>query len=400
MISPRKPKVAFISLPETFFADGGVKSGSVIVNQEIADFLKNHGCEVLLFTVENKERIELRKLKGFGNTLMFQDLYNKVDEINGCDLVITSNYYGLVIPEIKVPIVTIFHHSAKSISNLIDKNLTSKIFLNWMKRARNFSIALSTSESLHGKIMSILEQYEIDNSFKTVAVSKQFSEELVNNYNIDRRKLIVIHNAVTDDLPEEISKDWQGELEVVYVGRVAKSYGGFAVKGFDRLLEIMEKLPKFRKKIIISTDGQELYQRFFEKHLPDTEIIYNLEHEKVGSELRKSHISLHCSRVESFGLTLVESMQNANVPIAFDAGIASEIIQNGKNGFLVKNEKEAIDIIKSISRPDFRPELKKMALRARTSIKKKLSVEATYGAYLRLVKEAAENGHKKRENCS
>ncbi len=48
-------------------------------------------------------------------------------------------------------------------------------------------------------------------------------------------------------------------------------------------------------------------------------------------------------RVEHFGMTLVEAMASRAFPIAFAAGGHKEIVENEKNGYLWKNEKELVD---------------------------------------------------------
>ena len=47
------------------------------------------------------------------------------------------------------------------------------------------------------------------------------------------------------------------------------------------------------------------------------------------------------SRYEGFGMTLTEALQNACIPLAYDSySSVHDIIQNGQNGFLIKNNDE------------------------------------------------------------
>jgi glycosyltransferase involved in cell wall biosynthesis len=48
------------------------------------------------------------------------------------------------------------------------------------------------------------------------------------------------------------------------------------------------------------------------------------------------------SRYEGFSLSLVEGMSQGLVPISFPVGVASEIIKDGENGYLVNTQEEAI----------------------------------------------------------
>jgi glycosyltransferase involved in cell wall biosynthesis len=53
-------------------------------------------------------------------------------------------------------------------------------------------------------------------------------------------------------------------------------------------------------------------------------------------------------RYEGFSLSLIEGMSQGLIPITYPVGVAQEIIINGKNGFIVKNQKEAIEKAKKI----------------------------------------------------
>jgi len=49
-----------------------------------------------------------------------------------------------------------------------------------------------------------------------------------------------------------------------------------------------------------------------------------------------------------FGLVMIEAMACGTPVIAFNCGSVSEIIKNGQNGFIVKNEEEALQALKQI----------------------------------------------------
>ncbi|MBW1783956.1 MAG: glycosyltransferase, partial [Deltaproteobacteria bacterium] len=55
---------------------------------------------------------------------------------------------------------------------------------------------------------------------------------------------------------------------------------------------------------------------------------------------------------EPFGLSVIESMACGTPVIAFDRGSMPELIQNGKNGFLVNNVNEAIETVAHIKEID------------------------------------------------
>jgi len=63
---------------------------------------------------------------------------------------------------------------------------------------------------------------------------------------------------------------------------------------------------------------------------------------------------------EPFGLTFIESMAAGTPPISFDRGSASEVIEHGKSGYVVKTLKQMIKAVKNIDEID-RAECRKYA---------------------------------------
>ena len=51
---------------------------------------------------------------------------------------------------------------------------------------------------------------------------------------------------------------------------------------------------------------------------------------------------------EPFGLTIIETMASGTPTIAFNNGSIPEIIDDGKTGFIVKNERKMLEAMKKI----------------------------------------------------
>ena len=74
----------------------------------------------------------------------------------------------------------------------------------------------------------------------------------------------------------------------------------------------------------------------------------------VGPVERKRILGKACALLhpiqfdEPFGLSVIESMACGTPVIAFNRGSMSELIENGKSGFLVKNMDEAIGAVARI----------------------------------------------------
>ena len=55
------------------------------------------------------------------------------------------------------------------------------------------------------------------------------------------------------------------------------------------------------------------------------------------------------SKIESFGITYIESLASLTPVLSFNSKGANEIVKNNYNGFLVNDEHELIDKIKELS---------------------------------------------------
>jgi len=149
--------------------------------------------------------------------------------------------------------------------------------------------------------------------------------------------------------------DFQPEPEdyLLFFGRIHHD------KGAREALEIARAC---NKKLIMAgiIQDEAYYLQYVEPHLDEHRAVY------VGSVgpiqrnllLKKAYALLHPINFnEPFGLSVVESLACGTPVIAFDRGSMSELIEDGKSGFLVSTVEEAIAAvarIKGIDRADCR----------------------------------------------
>jgi len=83
--------------------------------------------------------------------------------------------------------------------------------------------------------------------------------------------------------------------------------------------------------------------------LSNPPIIITVASQERDSVLRNAYALLHpINFSEPFGLSVVESMACGTPVLAFGKGSMPEIIQNGKNGFIVSNIEEMAQRLKDI----------------------------------------------------
>lgn len=382
-------KIAFIRFPKSLYQSGKkILGGSEIANQYFIDYFRSKGLEVIEFSPETMQRLEIGEIPAIGTPLMFQDLARQSEEINKCDVMISSHWFCAIVPEITIPMITIYHSNTKLLLRTIKDPLDVKddIFEKWLAKLEDFGLAKRSYDSLFDQIISIVEEYLSKKSAKIVAVSNYLKETLVNDYKIDPEKVRVVYCAnPTDWVNKQIKKDFsQQRLRIINVTRLPIEYSSVKLKGIDRVFEIFSKAANVDKCMLGSTIAGK-YKDFMSAKLGDVNFIENATREEVFGELSKSHILFQASRFESFGLSLTEAMLTGTIPITFPVGVADEIIENGKNGFIVRSVDEAVERIEYLDKN--RQILDEISNNARETVLSRMSNEAVGEQYIKLIRD-------------
>lgn len=146
---------------------------------------------------------------------------------------------------------------------------------------------------------------------------------------------------ILDTVPDKLSK--LNEKRLISVGRLSRE------KAYEDLLDVFkiihEKEPSWRLDII--GDGAQknlLGDRIYAEGWTDCVKLHGFQDKTyINDLLSKSSIYLMSSVTESFGIVLIEAMSHGLPCVAFDSAEGStELIENGKNGFLIsyRNKEE------------------------------------------------------------
>jgi len=117
--------------------------------------------------------------------------------------------------------------------------------------------------------------------------------------------------------------------------------------------EAVEIARACNRKLILAgiIQDEAYYHQYIEPHLDNNNVVYA---GSVGSVdrnqlLGKATALLHPINFnEPFGLSVIEAMACGTPVIAFNKGSMPELMEHGKNGFLVKTVKDAIDAVAHI----------------------------------------------------
>ena len=173
-----------------------------------------------------------------------------------------------------------------------------------------------------------------------------YSKELIKS----KCEVVYIPNVI-EGIPEKIAP--LDEKRLVSVGRLSPE------KGFMDLLKIFTLLkkdyPDWSLDIVGDGVEKERLAKFIKEHdLEDSVTLHGFrDKDYIDELLHKSSIYLLTSYTESFGIVLIEAMSHGVPCIAFDSAEgARDLIQSGKNGYLIKNRsysafiKKVEDLIK------------------------------------------------------
>lgn len=168
-----------------------------------------------------------------------------------------------------------------------------------------------------------------------VLVSKNLEEFYKKKLINSKCKCVYISNIV-DSIPKRVAP--LQEKRLISVGRLS------AEKGFIDLLMLYNKIEKNHPDwcLDIIGDGAERkkLEEYIKKHNLEPKVTLHGFQKKdyIDKMLQKSSIYLMTSYTESFGIVLIEAMSHGLPCIAFSSAEgAREIIDSGRNGYLINN---------------------------------------------------------------
>lgn len=181
---------------------------------------------------------------------------------------------------------------------------------------------------------------------KIICVSKYVKE------NVNLENTIFIYNPIEYScMPLDVDSYLKNKLErkIIFMPTSLKKY-----KGVFQFVELARLMPDFNFVLLCSVELIELQKFFSRTSLPENLSLVGKQNclkEFYREAVITMNLSLYDKFTETFGLTVLESFDALVPAIAPSYGGPTEIIQNGKNGFLVDpyNLKEISGCIKKIT---------------------------------------------------
>ncbi len=188
-------------------------------------------------------------------------------------------------------------------------------------------------------------------------ISQTIKNDLL-NLNIPKDKLIFFPNSIEILKFKKYLelKKKNKQLKLITVARYKERK-----KGYDKLAFICKKLINakidFEWKIIGENVSIISKDKFFQDNLGFFKFYENIgnneevyfPHSSLIKHFVGSDLYINLSKIESFGITYIESLASLTPVLSFNSKGANEIVKNNYNGFLVNDENELIDKIKELS---------------------------------------------------
>lgn len=210
------------------------------------------------------------------------------------------------------------------------------------------------------------EDYDLSVVFPENYIKKWFSESdrmicisdaIQSKYapRFTRNNYVRIYDGIaTETAAFEPREGLSNPLQLLFLG------GTSTGKGFEELLVLAELLKNkyhilFRILVAGDCSGSGKYAAEIEKKNIVKEIVFYGFTKDVNKLFRRADVFLMMSHLEAFGLVTVEAMLNGALVLGNSTGGTKEIIENGKTGFLYKenNTEDAGKVLAEIcSRTD------------------------------------------------
>jgi len=343
-----KKKVLFIHSEKKF------KTGAHYINDLIIEKLKKQKYRVDNLYPTNGVDLLSPDMFGISNILLFYSLIKKHEDAKKYNIIQGTTYTTLAFIGNGTPVISHFGSTTYGFLRAVPsmKNLEKEkkeLYSILRNLYENNAIPTLKSNLKPLKDISKIEIYVAKKSDAVIVTSKKVQTELIKN-KVPKNKIILIHNSIEDYwFDSKIIKKVKKEANLVYSGRLGNDQFTVKLKGIPRLIYVLNNFPLLNKVIIGMCYKTDQYEKVFDQILK-TKSYLSVEKKKIPSILRKHYgdLYINTSRYEGFCLSLVEAMSQGLVPIVFPFGVAPEIIENGKNGYIVNSIDEMLSKINKI----------------------------------------------------
>lgn len=190
--------------------------------------------------------------------------------------------------------------------------------------------------------------YTIEESDKIISVST-FLDSKIERFLPDQDKRTVIHNLVSRQFTYDPQAEKNDEFTFLSVGHLIPGKRiDVLIEGFVKAFDEKEKV-----QLLIVGDGpqrSELERRVQEEcRTHQVKFLGALSHSEVFAQMKKAHVLVHTSQLETFGVVLIEALSVGLPIICTRCGGPEDILTNyGCTSIAVNHTDELIEAMRQV----------------------------------------------------
>lgn len=183
-------------------------------------------------------------------------------------------------------------------------------------------------------------------------------------------KIVVLYNGV--EVPNDFSKDSSNE-HILFLGRLCEDKGIYEL--LSALASIKDDYPKVKLNICGSGENEKVSKFVVDYKLKEmVNLVGWVSDSQKTEQLKNNSIFILPSKFEAMPMSLLEAMAYKNIPICTNVGGIPQVIQDGENGIMIKDNSE-YSIICALRRVLDNPiEKEQMAEKARFTIDSRFNI--------------------------
>jgi len=202
---------------------------------------------------------------------------------------------------------------------------------------------------------------------KIIAISELVKKNIIENYNVDKRFIEVIYNGVDLERFKPENRDiYRREIQEAY--SIAEDAftalfagSGFERKGLEFLLKAVELVPVPLTLLIVGKG----HEKRFEGLIKRQRVIFCGPQKEIHKYYAASDVFVFPALYEPFGNVHLEALASGLPIITTRQSGAAEIIEDGRQGFVIENPEDINDIAEKITLIMDRNQWQRMNIEAR-----------------------------------
>ena len=185
------------------------------------------------------------------------------------------------------------------------------------------------------RLVAKKNMYKQFSNINLILPSKMFFNMALDSDVIHKTKIHHIPNTIDTDKFIPIQKINNGKIRILYGAMGGKSN---PYKGWSHFMYLIENIdPIFKDKIEVFLFGYDFAENELLEFPVKTKSYGLINNEEDMVKIyQNADIFIFPSLQESFGQTLLEAMSCGVIPLSYDVGVASELIINESNGYIVE----------------------------------------------------------------